>query len=85
MGQRFSLHLGYTTVFQAEVYAIKACTDENIKRGYRNRNICILSDSQAATKALNNCKIYSELVSDCHQILMILAECNSLLGMGAGT
>jgi hypothetical protein len=38
----------YTTVFQAEVYAIKACVKENLDRNYRNRNIYILSDSQAA-------------------------------------
>jgi hypothetical protein len=43
MRQRFSFSLGqYTTVFQAEVYAIKACADENIKRGYCIRNIYIL-------------------------------------------
>jgi hypothetical protein len=29
----------YTTVFQAEVYAIKACADENMDRNYKNRNI----------------------------------------------
>jgi hypothetical protein len=44
----------YTTVFQAEVYAIKACAVENIDRNYKNRNIYILSDSQAAIKALVN-------------------------------
>jgi hypothetical protein len=32
--QRSSFHLGkYTTVIQAEVYANKACVDEDIKRG----------------------------------------------------
>jgi hypothetical protein len=68
MRQRFSFSLGrYATVFQVKVYAIKACTDENIKRGYHNRKIYILSDSQAAIKALNNCKIYSKFVWDCHQ------------------
>jgi hypothetical protein len=37
---RRSFSLGqYTTVFQAEVYAIKACTYENIDRNYKNRNI----------------------------------------------
>jgi hypothetical protein len=43
---KLSFSLGqYTTVFQAEVYAIKACTDENIDKNYKNRNIYILSDS----------------------------------------
>jgi hypothetical protein len=76
---KFSFSLGrYTTVFQAEVYAIKACADENIKRGYCNRNIYILSDSQAAIKAFDNCKIYSKLVWDCHQSPMTLAVRNKV-------
>jgi hypothetical protein len=58
------------------VYAIKACVDENIKWGYHNSNIYILSDSQATIKALGNCKIYSRLVWDCYQSLMTLAVCN---------
>jgi hypothetical protein len=63
MKRKFSFSLGqYTTVFQAEVYAIKECADENIKSGYCNRNIYILSGSQAAIKALDNCEIYSRLV-----------------------
>jgi hypothetical protein len=46
---RLSFSLGqYTTVFQAEVYAIKACADKNTDRNYKIRNIYILSDSQAA-------------------------------------
>jgi hypothetical protein len=55
----------YTTVFQADVYAIKACADENIKRTCWKRNIYILSDNQALIKALDSCKISSKL--DCHQ------------------
>jgi hypothetical protein len=57
--RRLSFSLGqYTMVFQAEVYAIKACADENIDRNYKNRNyknrtIYILSDSQAANQALD--------------------------------
>jgi hypothetical protein len=53
MRQRFSFSLGqYATVFQAEVYAIEACTDENIKRGYCNRNIYILSTVKLQSKHL---------------------------------
>jgi ribonuclease HI len=66
----------YATVFQAEVYAIKACAVENLDRNYRNRNIYILSYSQAAIKALGKHYITSKLVWDCHQSLMQLAEHN---------
>jgi hypothetical protein len=62
-----------TIVFQAEVYAIKACTDENIDMNYKNRNIYILSDSQAPIKALDKHQITSKLVWDCHQSLKQLA------------
>jgi hypothetical protein len=64
MGQKLGFRLRqYTTVFQAEVYIIRACPVENI-----DRNICILSDSQAAIKALDKHQITSKLVWDCHQI-----------------
>jgi hypothetical protein len=67
-----SFSLGqHTTVFQAEVYAIKACIDENLNRGYKNRYIYILSDSQAAIKALGKYQITSKLVCDCHQSLIL--------------
>jgi hypothetical protein len=77
--QKFSFSLQqYTTVFQAEVYAIKACAVENVKRCYLKRNIYILSGSQAAIKARVNCKINSKLSWDCHQSLMMLAERNNV-------
>jgi ribonuclease HI len=74
-GHSFSLG-HHTTVFQAEIYAIKACITENTEKGYKGRNIYILSDSQASIKALNTCQINSKLVWDCHQSLMRLAEHN---------
>jgi ribonuclease HI len=43
---------------------------------YRNRNIYILSDSQAAIKALDIYQINSKLVWVCHQFLAKLAEHN---------
>jgi hypothetical protein len=46
---------------------------ENIEKGYTCRNICILSDSQAAIMALDSFKINSKLVWDCHQSLVKLA------------
>jgi hypothetical protein len=40
---KLSFSLGrHTTVFQAEVYAIKTCISQNIDRDYKNRNIYIL-------------------------------------------
>jgi hypothetical protein len=56
------------------MHAIKACMAEDLDRNYRNRNICILSDSQAATKDSGNHKSPSELVWDCHQSLKQLDE-----------
>jgi hypothetical protein len=40
----------------------KACVKENLGMNYRNRNIYILSDSQAAIKALDKHQINSKLV-----------------------
>jgi hypothetical protein len=61
--QKLSFSLGrYTTVFQAEVHAIKACAVENLDRNYKNRNIYSLSDGQAVIKALGNHQITSKLV-----------------------
>jgi hypothetical protein len=52
-GQKLNFGIGqYTMVFEAEVYSIKACTIENLDSNYKNRNICVLSDSQAAVIAL---------------------------------
>jgi hypothetical protein len=52
-GHCFSLGL-HNTVLQVEIYAIKARIMDNKEKGYKGRNIYILSDSQAAIKALNN-------------------------------
>jgi hypothetical protein len=68
----FSL-VKYTTVFHVEVYAIMACAVENLNRNYGNRNIYILSERQAAIKALDNYQINSKLVWDCHQFPVKLA------------
>jgi hypothetical protein len=62
------------------VYTIKVCTEENLDWGYRNRNICILSASEAADKALDDCQIISKLVWNCHQFLVKLAQHIWVLG-----
>jgi hypothetical protein len=76
-GHSFSLGL-HTVLFQAEIYTIKACIMENMEKDYTGRNICILSDSQAAIKAIDSYQINSKLVWDCHQSLVKLAEYNSI-------
>jgi hypothetical protein len=43
MRMKHSFSLGQcSTVFHLDVYAIKACAIEDIARGYKNKNICIL-------------------------------------------
>jgi ribonuclease HI len=76
-GHSFSLGF-HTTVFQAEIYAFKACIMENIQKGYTGRNIYILSDSQAAIKTPDSFQINSKVVWDCHQSLVKLAEHNRI-------
>jgi ribonuclease HI len=49
-----------------------------IFKGAIGKGILIISDSRAAIKVLDNCKINAKLVWDCHQTLMILAECNNV-------
>ena len=49
---------------------------ENTVRGYTSRNINILSDSQAAIKALDSLQINSKLAWDCHQSLVKQTEHN---------
>ena len=71
----FSLGL-HTMLFEAEIYAIKACITKNIDKGYKGRHIYIMSNSQALIKVLNNLHINSKLVWDFHQSLVKQAEHN---------
>jgi hypothetical protein len=80
--QRFGFNLERcATWFKAEVCGIKACADENMKRGYCNGNVYILWDRQAAIKALDSCKIHCKLLWDCRLCLMTLAKCSTVLLM----
>jgi hypothetical protein len=74
-GHSFSFGI-QTTIFQVEIYAIKACIMQNIEKGYTGRNIYILSDGQPAVKTLESFQINSKLVWDSHQSLVKLAEHN---------
>jgi hypothetical protein len=62
--------------FIHSLYAIKAYAVQNLNRDYRNRNIYNLSESQEATKVLDNYQINSKLVWDRHQSLMQLSKHN---------
>jgi hypothetical protein len=72
-GHSFILGL-HTTVFQAETYTIKACILENREKGYTGRSSHILSDREAAIKALDSFQINSKLVWNCHQSLVKMAK-----------
>jgi ribonuclease HI len=74
---RFSLG-EFATVFQTEIYAILQCAYENIRRAYRDKRILILSDSQAALRALGSPKVTSRLVSECLEALQALADLNEV-------
>ena len=47
---------------------------ENMEEDYKDRNIHILKDNQAAITALHNLQTNSKLVWDCQQFLVELAE-----------
>ena len=71
----FSCPLGkFATAFQTEVYAILQCACENIRRTYKNMQILIFSDSQAALKALSSPKVTSGLVAECLDALTALSS-----------
>ncbi|KAJ8951003.1 hypothetical protein NQ318_006387 [Aromia moschata] len=65
-------------VFQAEIAAISACAQELTRRSYTNKRIHIISDSQAALKALGAVEIHSQVVKDCMDSLTKLAEHNRI-------
>jgi hypothetical protein len=67
--RRLSLPLGrYTTVFQAEVFAILACAHDIKIHGTPEKNVSICSDSLAALKALGAVRT-SPLVRQCQEVL----------------
>ncbi|KAJ8936724.1 hypothetical protein NQ318_007083 [Aromia moschata] len=60
-GCEISINLGnLATVFWAEITAISACAQEMTRRSYTNKRIQIISDSQAALKALGAVEIHSQ-------------------------
>ncbi|XP_036332246.1 piggyBac transposable element-derived protein 3-like [Rhagoletis pomonella] len=69
----------YPTIFQAEIHAIDICGRECLRRGTSSKNICIMSDSQAALLALRSHIITSKLVNDCLNTLNGLESKNTVL------
>jgi ribonuclease HI len=84
-GPSFNHHkaLGSTpTIFQAEIHAIEICALRCIQRGdIRKRTIYILSDSQAAIRALRSSTVTSKLVNVCLNTLKKLASLTRLIIM----
>ncbi len=76
---KLSIPLGqYTSVFQAETYAISVCTEHWLTEDYHGKTIDICSDSQAALNAISSVQFNSKLVLECRKLLMRLAEKNSV-------
>ncbi|XP_054289199.1 uncharacterized protein LOC129004668 [Macrosteles quadrilineatus] len=68
----------YCTIFQAEIYGILACSNLGLARRYQDKRIVILSDCQAALKALDSNEVTSKLVWECFNTLCRLASQNSV-------
>lgn len=69
---------GYATIMQAETTGIRLCTDQ-FDLTSAGKRILILSDSQAALKALDNPVIRSETVRICAKALNKLATKNTVV------
>jgi len=68
----------YTTIVQAEVLAIYKCAEINLKKRLNGTNINIISDSQAALKALCSSTVKSKLVWQCQESLRELSSKNKV-------
>jgi ribonuclease HI len=62
----------FATVFQAEVYAIMACSDYCLRECMTGKTICICSDSRAALFSLSSHTVSSKLVLQCRNSLQEL-------------
>lgn len=69
----------FSTVFQAEIFAIELCARECLETGYSGKKILICSDSQAAIKALVSYRVSSKLVWNCLETLICLGRNNQVL------
>ena len=67
-----------TTVFQAEVTAIRKSAEMLINSGYENQSITFYSDSQASLAALNKLTVKSDTVDKCLNALNTLGNKNKI-------
>jgi hypothetical protein len=75
----FSEEVGtFATVFQAEVYAIMACSDYFLRKCKTGKTICICSDSRAALLVLSSHTVSSRLVLQCRNSLQGLSIHNGV-------
>jgi len=76
---QFSCPLGkYTSIFQAEVFAISKIAVYLNSKGTKERNITVYSDSKAALQALKRTDTQSALVACCHGEIAQLADKNKV-------
>ncbi|KAF6214378.1 hypothetical protein GE061_009118 [Apolygus lucorum] len=66
------------TIFQAEVHAIQLCAEEMLNKHLNRAKVYILSDSQAALKAIASYTINSKLVWECLNTLKTVAQNNQV-------
>ena len=75
-----SYYLGQlSTVFQAEVFAISMAAEMLSEENVQQQKIAVLSDSQAAIKAIESNTVTSNSVLRCIQNLNLIGKKNSLL------
>lgn len=76
---KYSEPLGeYPSIFQAEMHAIERCASINLEKEQVGREIAILSDSQAAIRALSSYTFTSKLAWDCNTRLNELGSRNKV-------
>ena len=68
----------YASVFQAETHAIELAARKCLDNKFIGKKIAIVSDSQAALKAIEGVKVNSKLVWDCKNLLTALSLNNEV-------
>ncbi|XP_054266992.1 uncharacterized protein LOC128989149 [Macrosteles quadrilineatus] len=68
----------YTDGSKAEMTAIMVCARENLRLGFRDINISIFTDSQAALKALDSYEFNPKVVWDCLSAVCDLGRRNKV-------